>query len=234
METLSSLVEALVPLTRQSAQPRVLGLVGVGAMGTNALRCLSRLYRFDEIRCTSLRRETREAFAARWSGELAIKVRPCDSVEEVVRGADIAVGGTTSSEIMAREPWLKPGSLFISLARRELDPDGWARMDKVVLDGWEMNMRMPVFASMVEKGQFRQDDMHAEIAELVVGSKPGRTRAEERILIHTTGLVAHDIALAHHLYLKARKTGRGIVLPAARPRESARSRRAGRSASPTA
>jgi alanine dehydrogenase len=200
-------------------RPRVLGLVGVGSMGTNTLRCLSRLYRFDEIRCTSRRRQTREAFAGRWSAELGIAVRPCDTVEEVVRGADIAVGGTTSSEIMTREQWLKPGSLFISLARSELDPDGWARMDKVVLDSWEMNMRMPVFASMVEKGQFGRDKMHAEIQELVAGGKPGRTDPEERILVHTTGLVAHDIALAHHLYVKARETGRGIPLPAARPRE---------------
>jgi alanine dehydrogenase len=61
--------------------------------------------------------------------------------------------------------------------------------------------------------------MHAEIQELVVGSKPGRTDPEERILVHTTGLVAHDIALAHHLYVRARETGRGIALPAARPRE---------------
>ena len=199
-------------------EPRVLGLVGVGAMGTNTLHCLSRLYSFEEIRCTSLRRETREAFAARWSAELGIAVRPCDTVEEVVRGADIAVGGTTSSEVMTREHWLNPGSLFISLARRELDPEGWARMDKVVLDSWEMNMRMPVFASMVEKGQFRKESVHAEIQELVVGAKPGRTRREERILLHTTGLVAHDIALAHHLYVNARESGRGIVLPAARPR----------------
>jgi alanine dehydrogenase len=200
-------------------RPRVLGLVGVGSMGTNTLRCLSRLYRFDEIRCTSRRRHTREAFAGRWSAELGIAVRPCDTVEELVRGADIAVGGTTSSEIMTREQWLKPGSLFISLARSELDPDGWARMDKVALDSWEMNMRMPVFASMVEKGQFGRDKMHAEIQELVAGGKPGRTDPEERILVHTTGLVAHDIALAHHLYVKARETGRGIPLPAARPRE---------------
>ena len=203
------------------AAPRILGLVGVGAMGTNALRCLSRLYRFDEIRCTSRRRETREAFATKWSAALGTAVRPCDSVEEVVRGADIAVGGTTSSDIMVREPWLKPGSLFISLARRELDPDGWARMDKVVLDSWDMNMRMPVFASMVEKGQFRKESLYAEIQELVAGVKPGRTSPEERILIHTTGLVAQDIALAHYLYVRARETGRGIVLPAARPRPDA-------------
>jgi alanine dehydrogenase len=199
------------------ARPRVLGLVGIGAMGTNALRCLASLYRFDEIRCTSRRRETREAFAKAWSSELSVPVRACDSVEEVVRGADIAVGGTTSSDVMTREEWLKPGSLFISLARRELDPDGWKRMDKIVIDSWEMNMRMPVFSAMVEKGQISRDHVHAEIQEVVAGSKPGRTHEDERILIHTTGMVAHDIALAHYLFVKAKAAGRGIRFPAARP-----------------
>jgi len=198
-------------------QPRVLGLVGIGAMGTNALRCLSKFYRFEEIRCTSRRRETREAFAQHWSAELGVPVRTCDRVEEVVRGADIAVGGTTSSDIMTREEWLKPGSLFISLARRELDPTGWVRMDKVVVDSWEMNMRMPVFSGMIEQGLFSQDRLYAEIQDIVAGNKPGRTHSDERILIHTTGLVAHDIALAHHVYLKAKQQGRGIRLPAARP-----------------
>ena len=144
-------------------------------------------------------------------------MRPCDTVEEVVRGADIAVGGTTSSEIMTREQWLKAGSLFISLARRELDPDGWARMDKVVLDSWEMNMRMPVFNAMVEQGLFSRGRLYAEIADIVAGNKPGRAHSDERILVHTTGLVAHDIALAHHIYAKAVEQGRGIRLPAARP-----------------
>ena len=111
------------------------------------------------------------------------------------------------------------GSLFISFARRELDPDGWGRMDKVVLDSWEMNMQMPVFASMVEKGQFSRDNMYAEILDGVAGSKPGRTHPQERILIHTTGPVSLDIALAHHLYVKARDVGRGISLPAAPQRE---------------
>jgi alanine dehydrogenase len=198
-------------------RPRILGLVGVGAMGTSALRCLATLYRFDEVRCTSRRPETREAFARRWSSELGIPVRACDTVEDVVRGADLAVGGTTSSDVMTREQWLKPGSTFVSLARRELDPAGWARMDKVVVDSWDMNMRMPVFGAMVEQGQFSRDRLHAEIQDVVAGTRPGRTDPEERILIHTTGLVAHDVALAHHLFAKAEEQGRGIRLPAARP-----------------
>jgi len=199
------------------AQARVLGLVGIGSMGTNALRCLVKLFKFEEIRCTSRRPETRAAFAKHWSAELGFRIGACDSFEEVVRGADLVVGGTTSSEIMTREQWLKPGSTFISLARRELDPAGWVRMDKVVIDSWEMNMRMPVFSAMVESGLFRREQLYAEIHEVAAGQKPGRTRADERILIHTTGLVSQDVALAHYLFTRAQAEGRGIRLPAARP-----------------
>ena len=196
--------------------PKVLGLVGVGTMGLNSLRCLLTLYEFEEIRCTSRRPETRKTFAAHWSKQLGIPVIPKDTIEEVVRGADIAVGGTTSGDVVSREPWLKPGCTFISLARRELDPAGWAKLDKVVIDSWEFNMLQREFKRMVESGQFSRAQLHAEIHEMVVGQKKGRERDDERILIHTTGLVSQDVALAHFLYRRALETGAGIWLPAAR------------------
>lgn len=195
--------------------PKVIGLVGVGTMGTNALRCLTVLYDgIEEIRCTSRRRETREAFAAKWSAKLGIRVVPKDTIEEVVRDADIGVGGTTSDEIMCREKWIKPGGVYLSFARREFEPEGWSKMDKVVVDSWEMNMLMKHFRASAEGGVFTRDHLHAEIHEVVRGRKPGRERADERILIHTTGLVAHDIAMCHYVYDKAAKLGRGIRLPA--------------------
>ena len=200
-----------------STRPRVLGLIGIGQMGRNALRCLAELYRFEEVRCTSRRPETRAAFAEEWSARLGLAVRACATCEEVATDADIVVGGTTSSEIMCREDWLKPGCLFISLARREFDPAGWVHMDKVVVDNWYFNMRMPVFREMVESGQFGRERLHAEIEEVVVGAKPGRTSERERILVHTCGLVSQDVALAHHIYAAALQRGKGIWLPAARP-----------------
>jgi ornithine cyclodeaminase/alanine dehydrogenase-like protein (mu-crystallin family) len=196
-------------------RPKVLGLVGVGTMGTNCLRCLSTMYRFDEIWCTSRRVETREAFARRWSQELGIPVIAKNSIEEVVRAADVAVGGTTSSDVVSREPWLKPGATFISLARRELDPAGWRKLDKVVIDSWEFNMLQREFKRMVETGQFARADLYAEIHELVSGEKAGRERADERILIHTTGLVSQDVALAHFIYRGALEKGLGLWLPRA-------------------
>jgi ornithine cyclodeaminase len=197
------------------SRPRVLGLVGIGTMGTNSLRCLLTLYRFEEIRCTSRRPETRRAFAEKWSKELGIPVVAKDTIEEVVRGADIAVGGTTSGDIVTREPWLAPGSTFISLARRELDPAGWTKLDKVVIDSWEFNMLQREFKRMVEAGQFSREALYAEIHELVSGERKGRERADERILIHTTGLVSQDVALAHFLYRRALEKGVGIWLPRA-------------------
>jgi ornithine cyclodeaminase len=197
------------------ARPKVLGLVGIGTMGTNSLRCLLTMYAFEEIRCTARRPETRSAFAKKWSEQLGIPVIAKDSTEEVVRGADIAVGGTTSGDVVSREPWLAPGSTFISLARRELDPAGWSKMDKVVIDSWEFNMLQREFRRMVEVGQFSREALYAEIHELVSGARKGRERADERILIHTTGLVSQDVALAHFLYRRALERGVGIWLPTA-------------------
>jgi alanine dehydrogenase len=195
--------------------PRTLGLVGVGTMGENCLRCLRELYRFDEIVCTSRRSETREAFAAKWSAKLGIPVRTLDSIEAVVRASDLAIGGTTRTDIVSREPWVKPGATFVSLARREMDPAGWARFDKTVVDDWDCNMTVREFRDMIDAGEFSQAQLHADIGEVAAGLKPGRERDDERILVHTTGMVSHDIAIAWHIYQKALAQGLGVPLPTA-------------------
>ena len=67
---------------------------------------------------------------------------------------------------------LKPGAVFISLARREFEPEGWVKVDKVVIDSWEMNYLMPFFKQMVDSGVFSRDQLHGEIHEVVAGTKP--------------------------------------------------------------
>lgn len=195
------------------ANPKVLGLVGIGTMGINCLACLRTLFDFEKIVCTSRRPETRTAFAEKWSAELGIPVEPVDSIEDVVRAADIGVGGTTSTDIIAREHWVRPGATYISLARREMDPAGWAAFDKVVIDGWDVNMATREFSTMIERGEFSRDRLHGEICDVVTENVPGRERDDERILIHTTGLVSQDVAICHYVYEKAKDRNSGIVLP---------------------
>jgi len=198
------------------ANPKVLGLVGAGTMSAGVLQCLATLYRFEEIRVTSLSMAESEAFAHRWSTELGMPVKALDSKEAVVRGADIVVGGTTSADVMIYEAWVKPGALVISLTQQQFELAGFARMDKVVVDNWELNMRNRFFRQMVDGGLFRREQLYAEVPELAAGRKKGRERMDERILIHTTGLVAQDVAICHWIYQQAKAKGLGITLPAAR------------------
>lgn len=196
--------------------PKVLGLIGVGSMCTAILQCLTTFYRFDEVRITSRREESREAFALKWSQKLGIPVKAVATNEEVVRDADIAVGGTTSSEVMIYEEWVKPGSVVISMARQQFELAGFARMDKVIVDSWELNMRNHYFKKMVETGLFSRSQLHAEIPQLISGEKAPREHPSERILIHTTGFVSQDVAICHWVFEKAKMMGMGITLPAAR------------------
>lgn len=211
-----SAAAAIVALRRLGPKdPKVLGLVGVGTMGQNCLKCLIHLYKFEEIVCTSRRPETRNAFAAKWSAALGIPVRALDSVREVVQSSDIAIGGTTRTDIVSREEWVRPGATFVSLARREMDPAGWGKFDKTVIDDWDCNMTMREFRDMIGAGQFSREQLHADISEIVAGIKPGRERDDERILVHTTGMVSHDVGICWRIYKKAVDLGLGIPLPTA-------------------
>src|SRR5258705_460894 len=101
------------------------------------------------------------------------------------------------------------------LGPRGLDPAGWAQFDKVVIDDWDCNMPVREFRDMIDAGQFDRTRLHADIGEVVAGLKPGRERDDERILIHTTGMVSHDIGIAWRIYRKAVEQGLGIALPTA-------------------
>ena len=133
---------------------KICGIIGVGMMGKTGLDCLATMFNFDEIRCTSRRPETREAFAKHYRKKLGTNVVTVETPEEAVRGADIVVGGTTSENVVSRADWVKTGCTFLSLARKELDPTGWPQMDKAVIDSWDLNMLNKPFREMVDDGHF--------------------------------------------------------------------------------
>jgi ornithine cyclodeaminase/alanine dehydrogenase-like protein (mu-crystallin family) len=58
-------------------------------------------------------------------------------------------------------------------------------------------------------GLLRRDDVHAELAEVVSGRRPGRTRADEITIFDSSGTALEDVAAAVVVYEKARALGRG-------------------------
>ena len=70
-------------------------------------------------------------------------------------------------------------------------------MDKVVVDDWgqcRKGCRSARCARTSTEGKLTEDNLHAELGQIVAGLKPGRERDDETILFWHRGLSTSDIA----------------------------------------
>ncbi|MFN2630020.1 MAG: ornithine cyclodeaminase family protein [Gaiellaceae bacterium] len=202
-------------LARRSS--KVLGHIGARGTAFANVTMLDSIFSFDEIRVTSRRAESREAFGRQLEQALGKPVRVVAGVREAVEGADIVVEATRldSPEPLLRTEWVAEGALVIpygTISAVELSLTDV--MDKVVVDDWGQCRRGP-FGSLrahVETGRLSEETLYAELAEIVVSRKPGREREDERILFWHRGLATTDIAVGALLHQRAVERGVGTVL----------------------
>jgi ornithine cyclodeaminase len=197
---------------------RVLGHVGARGTAFWNVTMLALLFDFDEIRVTSARPESREAFGRELEGALGREVRVLDSVEETVQGADIVVEATRleAPEPILRTAWIAEGAFVVPYGTMSaVELDLLSVMDKVVVDDWEQckpGGRFGALRAHVDGGLLTRDTLHAELGEIVAGRKPGRERPEERILFWHRGLATCDVALGALLLERAAAMGIGTTL----------------------
>jgi len=196
---------------------RVLGHIGARGTAYWNVRLLDRLFDFAEIRVHSRRPESREAFAERLAADLGKPVVATESWEECLRGADVLV---EASRLERPEPhllteWVEPGSLVIpygTMSAVELSLTDV--MDKVVVDDWGQARagKLGALRAHVDSGRLSEETLHAELCDVVAGTKPGRESDDERILFWHRGLGTSDVALGHAILERARELGVGQKL----------------------
>jgi alanine dehydrogenase len=197
---------------------KVLGHVGARGTSYWNIRLLDGLFDFTEIRIHSRRKESREAFAARLEGDLKKKITVTDNWQDCLVGADIMVEASrldVRAEHFKRD-YVEEGALVIpygTVSALELSLP--AIMDKIVVDDLGQ-FRAGNFGALrphIDQGLLSEAGVHAELAEIVVGRKPGRESEEERILFWHRGLSLSDIALGSAMLNKALSLGIGQALP---------------------
>ena len=197
---------------------RVLGHIGARGTAYWNVRLLCRvLPELEEIRVHSLRPESRDAFARRLRADLDRDVRAVGDWDECLRGADVIVEASrlTAPEPLLLTAWVQPGALVIpygTVSAVELSLTDV--MDKIVVDDWGQAGVGPLGAlrAHVDSGRLSQDNLHAELGQIVCGAAPGRERDSERILFWHRGLSITDIALGRTLLAKALEHGAGTRL----------------------
>jgi len=202
-------------LARKGA--RVLGHVGARGTAYWNVRLLDRLFDFAEIRVHSRRAESRDAFAERLSRDLGKTVVATEDWRSCLEGADIMVEASRLErpEPLFKTAWVKKGAFVVpygTMSAVELSLTDV--MDKLVVDDWGQcrGGKLGALRAHVEAGKLAEATLHAELGQIVAGTRPGRERDDETILFWHRGLSLSDIALGAAMLEKAKRLGLGTRL----------------------
>jgi alanine dehydrogenase len=201
-----------------SRSSKVLGHIGARGTSYWNVRLLNHFFDFDEIRVHSRRPESQEAFAQRLSKDLGKPVRGVDSWEACVRDADIVVEASRLAEPqpLLKTDWIKPGALVVpygTMSAVELSLTDI--MNKVVVDDWGQCRKGLPYGALrrhVDLGKITEENLHAELGQIVAGLRPGRESDQETILFWHRGLSLSDIALGDAMLKKASALSLGQTL----------------------
>ena len=208
---------ALATEALANPQTPVLGILGAGVQARAHIQALTRVRKIERIRLYSPSGASAAAIRKEMAPQLNCSIEVADSAASAVRDADLLVTVTTAKEPIVRPEWLKPGVHINAVGShrpdlREIDGATLARA-KIVVDSREAIMAEcgDILLALKEKS-IGENAIHAEIGEVLAGTKAGRTTNDEMTLYKSVGIAIQDVAAAHLVYRKAVEKGVGTTV----------------------
>jgi len=134
-------------------------------------------------------------------------------LKTVIQDADILVTATSAQAPLLKAEWVKPGAFYSHVGGWEDEYAVATQSDKIVCDDWNtVKHRTQTLSRMFHEGLLDSHDIHADLHEIVSGSKPGRESDQERIYFNAVGLSYLDVAIALTMYRRAKEAGVGQSL----------------------
>ena len=195
------------------------GLCGLGVQGRSQLMGLMEVRPgVEKIKVYDVIPEAKKAFVDEMNEKYSgVNFVPVDSAKEAAEGSDIVITCTPSPEAFIDGTWLKKGCHVSAIgadtgAKRELMTSVIERCDKLVVDFIPQAFVTGDFRIPKEEGVITEEDIYAELGQIVAGKKEGRTSPDEVTLFKATGLAIQDVGTAHKVYQLAKEKGIGMTL----------------------
>ncbi|MHB9861447.1 ornithine cyclodeaminase family protein [Streptomyces sp. YIM S03343] len=202
-------------LAREDAT--VLAVLGTGVQARSHARAICRVRPIRRIRVAGRDPAKAAALAEELSAVLEGEVQAVSSYAEALDGADIAAATTHAVEPVIRRSWLTPGVHITSVGYnpvgREID-DATVTEALVCVESRQAvlapfpagsnDLLMPIRDNLITA-----DHVHAELGELITGSRPGRTAPDQITLYKSVGVAAQDAAATALVVASAREQSVG-------------------------
>ena len=193
-------LSALAARYMARADSQSIAFIGSGVQAQSHLKAFSDLYPLKSVRIFGRGRANIDALCAR-AGQLGLQCHVAETPQDAISAADIIVSSVTREP--GAEPFIEAGSIkpgaYAALTdlARPWHAAGLAGLDRIIIDdrAQEAQMKDPMVADDVVAG---------DLAELVLGTVPGRANDGDRNAFIFRGYALGDFALAALAYQRAR------------------------------
>jgi alanine dehydrogenase len=188
-------------------------ICGCGQQGRAHVRALQALLSLEKIYAFDLSERAAEDLGTELAKELDTEIVAVRDLRRAIKESDICVTCTPSRQFFVRKEDVSPGAFIAAVGadnndKQEIDPALMASC-KIVVDSLEQCRTIGDLHHAISAGVMRPENVHAELAKIVAGQKPGRTSQDEIIVFDSTGVAIEDAAAAVTVFEKARTASIG-------------------------
>jgi ornithine cyclodeaminase len=198
----------------------VAAIFGAGVQGRTQLEAVCEVRDIKRVLVFDTNRASAEAYAKEMrtlGGRIPNDIALAASPREALEPADIVCTTTTAIEPVFEDTTLKPGTHINAVGAftpdtREI-PAETVQRARLFVDSREAcwaeagDLIIPR-----DNGLISENDVVAELGELVAGTKPGRSNREEITLFKSVGNAVQDVAVASRVFGQATELGLGTEL----------------------
>lgn len=198
--------------TRHLARPqaRTLGVLGTGAVARFALDAHVALgHPFERVLLYSPSAERREGYAREVRARHSLAVETADTVDDVVRRAEVLISGTAATQPAFDARLLQAGTHVNALGHREELEHRIFGLARTIADDRAAAAGNGKLSSAIRAGAATADAIAATLGEVVAGDRVGRTSERDVTLFDSSGVTFQDVAVGVHVWRLARERGIG-------------------------
>ena len=192
---------------------RTATVVGCGVQGELQLAAIAVVLPLERVRLFDLDHARAEALARRAEERHGLRAEATRDLPGAIRVSDVCVTCTMARRAFVEAKDVAPGSFIAAVGadsqgKQEIEPELVAS-STLVVDVLQQCAEIGELQHALAAGLLTREQVHGELGDVIVGRRPGRTRADEITMFDSTGTALQDVAAAIVVYEQARAAGRG-------------------------
>jgi ornithine cyclodeaminase/alanine dehydrogenase-like protein (mu-crystallin family) len=199
---------------RHLARPgsKIATICGADVQGRIQARAIAEALKLERIHLWDIKAESAQKLAQELTRDLGLDVRATSDLAATL-DSDVIVTATSARKAYLTPDLVRPGTFIAAVGadnddKSEIAPALYAK-SLAVVDSLEQAAEIGDLHHALDVAAVTRASVHATLAELIAGTKPGRRDPAAITLFDSTGMGLQDVAAAVAVYRRALASGAG-------------------------